>query len=249
MCTIVAAVGQSAAYPAVIAANRDEHLDRPSRPPFEWDGPIKFVAPRDEKAGGTWLGVNAHGLFVGITNRFQVPVDPARGSRGHVVTKAMASPDAESLHQALAAMDPLEVNAFHLYYADATGAAGVTWSDGERLWQERLAPGIHAVTERSFGAAPTDRAKAIASNWPSTSPNGSPDVEGLQAMLRRHDDQDPLGATCIHLPQFNFGTRSSAVILLGWDLSRSRMYWAEGSPCRSAYLESSALSAVLRPVV
>lgn len=40
--------------PLVIAANRDERLDRPASGPTRWAGE-KFFAPRDEQAGGTWL--------------------------------------------------------------------------------------------------------------------------------------------------------------------------------------------------
>lgn len=52
------------------------------------------MAPRDDVAGGTWLGVNAAGVFVGITNRYLGPKDDARVSRGALVTRALALPSA-----------------------------------------------------------------------------------------------------------------------------------------------------------
>ena len=33
---------------------------------LRWDDPVPFEAGRDEKAGGTWMGANAHGLVVGL---------------------------------------------------------------------------------------------------------------------------------------------------------------------------------------
>ena len=241
MCTIAAAIGQFPNFPLVIAANRDEALDRPSTPPFLWPGPIPFLAPRDDQAGGTWMGLNAAGLFVGITNRFMAPRHESRASRGHIVTRALAWPDVSSLDQELKGMDPRGFNAFHLFYADASGAAGVTWSDGERLSQQRLQPGVHAITERSFGAARVDRASRIVSLWPPPLRDGAPDVEALEAMLARHDERDPLSSLCLHLPEFNYGTRSSAVLLLSSTLSSSRFFWAEGSPCRNPYVDQGPL--------
>ena len=50
-----------------VAANRDEWLKRPAAAPAVWtEG---WLAPKDLEAGGTWLGLNAQGLFVGVTNR------------------------------------------------------------------------------------------------------------------------------------------------------------------------------------
>jgi uncharacterized protein with NRDE domain len=249
VCTIAAAIGQFSGFPVVIAANRDEVMDRPSTPPFLWSGPIPFLAPRDDKAGGTWMGLNAMGLFVGITNRFMASRDPARGSRGHIVTRALAQPDVQTLHHELTRVDPRAFNAFHLFYADVSGAAGVTWSDGERLAQQPLGPGVHAITERSFGAAPIDRAAGIVSRWPRPLPGGDPDVAALQTMLAHHDERDPLTSLCIHLPQFNFGTRSSAVVLVARAVGSSRFFWAEGSPCRSPYVEQEALVRALASAV
>src|SRR5262249_39125282 len=56
-------------YPLIIAANRDEHFDRPTAPPSLWPTEPKILAGKDLLAGGTWLGVNEHGLSVGILNR------------------------------------------------------------------------------------------------------------------------------------------------------------------------------------
>jgi uncharacterized protein with NRDE domain len=241
VCTIAVAIQRFAGFPVVVAANRDEVLDRPSTPPFLWQEDLPYLAPRDDLAGGTWMGLNARGLFVGIANRFRSPRDRTRASRGHIVSQALAMPDVDGLHRKMSAVDPRKFNAFHLFYADASGAAGVTWSDGERMSQQRLGPGVHVITERSFGADTVDRAETIIARWPPPLSDGSPDVAALQAMLSRHDDRDPLGTLCIHLPQFNFGTRSSAVLLLSADLASSRFWWAEGSPCRTPYVDRSEL--------
>src|SRR5258705_13194509 len=55
--------------PLIVAANRDEHYDRPSSAPSLIETTPKIIAGRDLRAGGTWLGVNSAGLMVGLLNR------------------------------------------------------------------------------------------------------------------------------------------------------------------------------------
>ncbi|MGN6731985.1 MAG: NRDE family protein, partial [Candidatus Binatia bacterium] len=45
-------------FPLIIAANRDEHYDRPSVPPSLLQTTPKIISGRDLRAGGTWLGFN-----------------------------------------------------------------------------------------------------------------------------------------------------------------------------------------------
>src|SRR5689334_15144839 len=99
MCTLLVAAHVFEGHPIVVVANRDEQLDRPSSPPSIWPG--GFLAPRDDRAGGTWLGVNRAGVFVGITNRAFAPQDPARKSRGAIVTEALSLRSARAIHEAL----------------------------------------------------------------------------------------------------------------------------------------------------
>lgn len=68
--------------PILVAANREEFYDRPSLPPAIQSGKPRVLCGVDQQAGGTWLGVNQHGLFVAACNRpkWNVPVAPR--SRG-----------------------------------------------------------------------------------------------------------------------------------------------------------------------
>ena len=65
-------------HPIVLAANRDESLDRPGLPPSElvpglWGG-------RDPRAGGTWLCVNSSGLVAAVANILS-PLAPGPSAR------------------------------------------------------------------------------------------------------------------------------------------------------------------------
>jgi uncharacterized protein with NRDE domain len=239
MCTLVVRFDPAAELPLVIATNRDERLDRPASAPRIWGGPVPFIAPIDEQAHGTWLGLNARGLFVGVTNRFGAERDPARQSRGQLVVDSLAAPDAASLHARLGGLDPAAYNAFHLYYADARGAF-VTWSDGTRVRQDVLPPGLHIVTERSLGGDDASRTERVRTFWRErvTEP---PPPDALAALMRLHDEDNPLGATCVHVPAFGYGTRSSTLLWRSRELARSRLLWAPAAPCRSEYEDLSPM--------
>jgi uncharacterized protein with NRDE domain len=232
MCTLLVAWSAVPGAPLVVAANRDERLDRPSAPPQPWPGRVPFLAPKDLQAGGTWLGLNARGLFVGVTNRFGVPKDDARKSRGELVTSALESWSARDLHAHLATLPADRYNAFHLLYADA-GAAFVTWSDGTRVTQEVLVPGVHVVTERSLGASDEGRTERVLAEWKKLAMPPRP--EDLEAIMRLHGEQSPLEGTCVHLPALGYGTRSSMILIATSE--STRMFWAEGSPCVTPYVE------------
>ncbi|MEN9797082.1 MAG: hypothetical protein RL653_778 [Pseudomonadota bacterium] len=226
MCTLLAAVQRHPRYPLLVAANRDERLDRPASGPLEWrSGPLPFVAPRDEVAGGTWVGLNAAGLFVAVTNRFGAPRDDSRRSRGALVVEVLGQRSAEALHAWMARLEPRAFNPFHLLYADAQHAF-VTWTDGTTLTQQGLGPGLHVVTEQSFREEPVARARALTAGFEGLPDCASPG--GLFSLLRRHDEGDPFAGTCIHAPSFHYGTRSSTVVMLGRDAADTRFYASEG---------------------
>src|SRR5437763_506886 len=92
--------------PLLVAANREEAYARGGTPPALWAEPRAVVAGVDPQAGGTWLGVNAHGLLVAVTNRrLSHPPERPR-SRGLLVRDLLAAPDA------LAAADPADRTPF-----------------------------------------------------------------------------------------------------------------------------------------
>ena len=73
----------------LLAANRDEWLQRAASPMHWWetqeDGLPALLAGRDLQGGGTWLGVRRDGLLAALTNvREPGPRDPARPSRGEL---------------------------------------------------------------------------------------------------------------------------------------------------------------------
>ncbi len=87
MCVLAVFIDLWPGRPLVVAANRDEYLERPSAPPQELEPGI--VGGRDLRAGGTWLGANRHGLLVALTNRRAPSRTPESYSRGLLALEAL----------------------------------------------------------------------------------------------------------------------------------------------------------------
>lgn len=236
MCTLVVAAHVFEGHPLVVVANRDERLDRASSPPSVWRrGGLAFAAPRDDVAGGTWLGVNAAGVFVAITNRYLGPNDPARTSRGMLVADALELGSARAIHEAMSTVSASRYNGFHLVYADAHDVLA-TISSGTHVAQLSLGRGVHAFTERSFGAGDdSGRLARIRTAWARLAPATELDLERLSRLLTEHDEADPMSATCIHIPGLPYGTRSGSALALAEQPTQSRMLWADGPPCTTAF--------------
>jgi uncharacterized protein with NRDE domain len=225
--------------PVVVAANRDELLDRPSEPPAvrDWDSTV--VAPIDREAGGTWLGYNEHGLLVGLTNRWtDDPVQSDR-SRGLLVRDALGYESAtEAVRFVERELDERTYDGFNLIAADA-GAALLVEHDGTR-GVRNLSPGVHVVV--NVGA---DGAYDVPEARSDVGVEQANNADVVQAELRPEPGEssqswlDRAGAVlgdheygvCLH--RENFGTRSSSLIRLGTDDVTYR--FADGPPCKTAF--------------
>ena len=82
-----------------LGCNRDERLSRvPAMPPrVHLVGEVVAAFPTDAQGGGTWIGVNEHGLTIGILNR-TMPGDRAavaalRCSRGTIGRHGLGAAD------------------------------------------------------------------------------------------------------------------------------------------------------------
>jgi uncharacterized protein with NRDE domain len=243
MCTLAVAIRADRRWPLVVAANRDERLHRAAEGWRLRDGSdgIRYAAPGDLVAGGTWIGLSARGLFAGLTN-YHAPLawypDPARRSRGEIVGLALGHPTAAAARSALSAVDAARYNPFHLVVADAADAF-LWWYDGERAEVVPLGPGLHVVTESSpDGRGP--RGDLVRSRWPMDLAPAR-----LRELLSIHEDGGfPGSATCIHREPL-YGTRSSALLRIATDLGSSELLVADGPPCRAAFEDRGDMIAAL----
>ena len=120
MCTVVILRRPGHPWPLILAANRDEMLDRPwLAPGRHWPDRPEVVAGKDETAGGSWLGLNDHGVVAGVLNRVD-SLGPAPGmrSRGELVLEALDHADASTAANYLSRLDPTAYRSFNLVIAD-----------------------------------------------------------------------------------------------------------------------------------
>src|SRR5207247_1210242 len=92
MCALIGIWKSVPGYDLVIGMNRDESASRAADPPSVVEGTPVIVAPRDRKAGGTWIGASGTGLVVALSNRRGRASATAR-SRGQLVLDALRQPN------------------------------------------------------------------------------------------------------------------------------------------------------------
>ena len=225
MCSIILIHRVLSAAPVLIGANRDENKDRPASGPETMNiGQRTVLAPKDLEAGGTWLGTNDTGLFVGITNRFAATRHPERRSRGDLPLLALAQETPQQAIRAIKEHTPTAFNAFHLLLANATDAR-IIWSDGEAFQEKELSAGLHILTESSFGAGPPERIQFIEQYISTMLSQGQINVPDMQKLLGQKRDPSFHGL-CVDVPEINYATRSATIYQESTDGSREFHYCA-----------------------
>jgi hypothetical protein len=126
VCTVILLLRPGAAWPALIAANRDERLDRAWDPPGPWwpdRGAGDIVGGRDGTAGGTWMAVNRAGVLAAVLNRpGSLGPAPGKRSRGDLPLLSLeGATDAAEAAGQIAALPAGEWRPFNLVLADRRG--------------------------------------------------------------------------------------------------------------------------------
>lgn len=116
MCSIIVINHHYRDFPLVIASNRDEDIGRPSSNVQLLSTDPLIMGGRDDLKGGTWLAVNGHSLFAGITN--QGTTNPDLETRGKIVMEALKSSSLNDLIQFVENIDPSHYNGFNLVFGN-----------------------------------------------------------------------------------------------------------------------------------
>ncbi len=254
MCLLIVFSRVVPGWPLIVAANRDERLDRPAEPLtlLRANGP-RTVGGRDLMAGGTWLAVNDHGVVAGLTNKPAAEGrDPSKRSRGEIPLALTAASSAEesvcSFQKTAWPQDynpcwALVGDRWSLYYVDVTRSGGVGAVE--------LSPGIHVLENKPLEepSSKADHVKHLLGDARRLR------VNQVQARLRRvmtdhginqapADDSDRAqlasraSACCVHTEEY--GTRSSMLIRLSDSPSKTPEIWAsDGAACTNRLVKAS----------
>ncbi len=228
MCTLIALLGVVPGYPLVVAMNRDEFYDRPAVPPAFRAGTPRIVAPRDERAEGTWIGVNEHGLVAAVSNRFAGPIDSTARSRGLLCLESLAKADvAEAAIFASEASEQNRYNPFNLLHADPHRIACTSREEG--TWARHGLMGANVLTNAGLNEGdPRERRVRTLLEGASFA---SSDVT-IQSLRRALSDHADAGGRAICHHGERAGTRSQTIVAVsadGW--AHNRLWYADGPPC------------------
>jgi hypothetical protein len=224
--------------PVVIGANRDEFYVRGGTPPRLLPGPPKVaVAGLDPVAGGTWLGVNEHGLVVAVTNRPKSQVPALPRSRGLLVRELLASfSAAAAANLATRELDGGGYAGCNLLCVDAERAVVVMAGDWLRV--RPLPAGLHVL---SNGDVNDEGDRRVGHSLRTLGRGRYATADDCLAALRRlcSDSGPPDAPMCIHGP--GGGTVSGTLLALRWPPAANTLLHAQGPPDETPYADASGL--------
>jgi uncharacterized protein with NRDE domain len=227
--------------PLVLGANREEDYDRGGTVPQLLTEPAPAVAGLDPTAGGTWFGVNAHGVVVAVTNRPKTNVPARPRSRGLLTRDLLACRSAaDALDKAGRELGAGQYAGCNLFCADRDRAAVVHAGDWLRI--RTLPPGIHALANHDVNDA-SDARVYFALDWlgQCAYAHGGECLSALQMLCGRSE------APPMCLRGKGRGTVSSSVVLLRDHPGEGVYLHAQGPPDTTPYVDYSHLLRQLSP--
>lgn len=243
MCTILLAWRAIPGAPIVLAANRDELLDRPTLPPHLLVQQPLIAGGQDALAGGTWLAVRGDGAVAAVTNRRSEFRDQQRRSRGELplaLLQTAGDAEAQALLDGIAAQ---QYNPFNALYASPRHAA-VAEAHGDAATLRALQPGLHVLTVFDLDDRSQVKVEALSARLERDAGAARDDphalLEAMEDILRDHGapGREGVDAACVHLERY--GTVSSSSVLVTDDGAITYRY-APGKPCVTPHADCSAL--------
>jgi hypothetical protein len=226
MCTVLLLHRPGHAWPLLLAANRDERLDRPwSAPARHWPDRPQILAGRDDSAGGSWMGLNAAGVLAAVLNRpGSLGPAPGKRSRGELPLLALLEPTAEAAARRLAALDAALWRPFNLVLADAEGAFFLRGLGHGRPEARPLPPGLSMVTAHDPNDLSSPRiARALPRFRAAPPPDpDAADWSAWETLLADTAPGEDRAAALNVPPRDGFGTVCSSLVALAAD---GRMVW------------------------
>jgi len=231
VCTVVVLVRPTF---VLLAANRDERLDRVWDPPGAWwpDRP-DVMAGRDRTAGGTWMGMNRPGVVAAVLNR-PGTLGPAAGkrSRGELPLLALDHATAAGAAAAILALDAGAWRGFNMVVADGTGAIFIRGLGHGRPTAAALPQGVSMITAHDPNDLSSPRTALHLPRFEAAEPAGPDDWAAWLPILadRRGESAEQINVA----PRDGFGTVCSSFVSLP---ATSRPIWrfAAGPPHEAGF--------------
>src|SRR5580704_2105675 len=214
MCTVVLLIRPDHAWPVVFVANRDESTDRAWDPPRAWwPDHHGVIAGRDRTAGGTWMGVNRHGLTAAVLNR-PGSLGPAAGkrSRGELPLLALAETTAAAAVNAIVSIDAGLWRGFNMVIADRNGATFIRGAGYGVPSAQRLPPGVSMITAHDPNDMESPRVACHLARFRDAAAPEPDNWAAWGAILS--DRSGPSGSQMNVVPRGGFGTVCSSLLAI-----------------------------------
>lgn len=244
MCTLAILYRVARGTPILVAANREERYDRPTQYPKIQSGTPRVVCGIDRKAGGTWLGVNQHGLLCSVSNRRKLAMPDEPRSRGLLCRELLELRSAKEAasHAAKELSKGIYAGANYIC-ADGRYAAVVHGGDNVEIVE--LTPGLHVVSDGNLNDPRDDRLEFVRRMLTLHTLDSAVTFLAVASRVfgRKVDDEGRRGVV---LSGPESGTVSSSLISLPRKIQHAVFQYAPGPPCDCAFDD---LSALLRQVL
>ncbi len=144
MCLLLLSLNSHPEYKLILAANRDEYYERPTKPATFWDEAPHLVAGKDLRGGGTWLGMTRQGRIAAVTN-YRDPASDIKHapSRGKLLTDYLLGQDNPSDFLDKLDQKAIKYNGFNLVVGDKDRLYWYSNRGGDR---RPLMPGIYGIS-------------------------------------------------------------------------------------------------------
>jgi hypothetical protein len=225
--------------PILIAANREEFYDRSSHVPSIQSGKPRVLCGIDQKAGGTWLGVNQNGLFVGVCNRSTVMPLFGQRSRGLLAMDLLRCGSArKALEKAHAEFAKARYEGCNIIIADAKDGYAIHADYRQEVVE--LEDGLNIIGARNLND-PEDGRVQMARRLLTLQTLDSP-VKFL-AVASKVFARAPVGPgrPSMVMRGNEYGTVSSTLIALGVKPRDAIYQFSSGSPDQSKYEDYSPM--------
>lgn len=244
MCLIVALRDILADWPLIVAANRDEVLERPAlNMTVLQEFQPRILGGKDLLAGGSWFSLNEWGVFAALVNvpASEVKPDSKRRSRGELPLKITSATSARAGVENLLTLHLGQYNPGRILAGDRDSLFYIDLAEPERPSVQELMLGRYALENRPLDSE-SPKSTAVLEHL-STLRLASADSlpPQLHSILGSHIIPATVGgsssrrpieteAPCVHYD--GYGTRSSIIMMLPRKPhSQPRVFACDGPPC------------------
>ena len=228
MCLVLFSWNDHPKYKLILAANRDEFYNRPTKALTHWTDHENIIAGRDLTGGGTWMGLHQANRFTALTNHR----DPSRilndaPSRGDLTTDFLLSGKSPEAYFHAKAATMTQYNGFNLLVCDFHQMGYFNNVNNDF---QLLADGTYGLSNAVLDTPWPKLEKAKSAFGKVVNSSESPDVQSLYDIMQdrslAHDDELPQtgvpyewekAISAIFIEKGNYGTCCTTLVFITYE--------------------------------